>query len=133
MFKLKNFAKVVNGVVVGVQQSKNKPIDNELFECDEITQIGDTFDGENFTPFVLSLQQVKTEKIAQIKREAANRISSFDWQISRATRRTALGKPQKRAKNDVYQLQHDIEVASDNAEIAINAMVTVDEINNFTW
>lgn len=83
--------------------------------------------------YIPVLSDAKLLMVKQIKQQANERISSLDWQIKRADRRTALGKIQKKDKALVYQAQHDIEVASDNAELAVNALLTIEEVNAFVW
>ena len=71
--------------------------------------------------------------VLQIKAEAGERIKALDWMHSRADRHSALGKPLKKAKAEVYQLQQDIEELSDQAEIDVNALTTVEAVQAFTW
>lgn len=80
-----------------------------------------------------TLASSKVERVIQIKLEAAIRIKSLDWMHSRADRHSALGKPLKKAKNAVYQLQQDIEELSDQAEIDVNALTVVEAVRAFTW
>lgn len=82
---------------------------------------------------VESLPGVKASKIIGIKAEADKRISALDKLLRRSERHTALGKPQKKARNVVLQDQQDIEEASDVAEIAVQALTTIEAVKAFTW
>lgn len=84
-------------------------------------------------PVAPDLDATKAAKITQIKQEANERISALDWVLSRATRHVGLGKAPKKSLAEVYQMQDDIEVASDAAEIAVNLLTTAEEIKQFTW
>lgn len=79
------------------------------------------------------LQEEKAERKNQVKKEARERIESLAWQIERADRHDALGKPKKKDKVVVYQEQQDIEEASDLAELAIDALTDVDQVKSFAW
>lgn len=80
-----------------------------------------------------TLAAAQAARIAEINEEAKLRIEALDWMHERSDRHTALNKSQKKAKNEVYQLQQDIEEASDQAVIDIMALTTIEEVQSFVW
>lgn len=79
------------------------------------------------------IEKIKAARIALVKVEAGDRIAALDWQLQRADRHTELNKTPKKARAVVLTAQQKMEDDSDLAEIAINALTTIEEVNAFTW
>lgn len=79
------------------------------------------------------IETVRQLKIVEIKKQAGERIGALNWQHERAERHQVLGKAPKKASADVYLQQQLIEEASDQAELDVYALNTIEEINSFTW
>ena len=80
-----------------------------------------------------TLEGAKVKRLASIKSEAGNRISVLDWQLQRAARHVKLSRIGKKGELEVLQLQQDVEEASDQAEITVSALTSIEDVRNFTW
>ncbi|WP_339862533.1 hypothetical protein [Thalassospira alkalitolerans] len=77
------------------------------------------------------LEAARHALIQQVKTEAGKRIAATDWKVERARERDALNGTT--AVQDVYAERETIRSASDDAELAVLDLVTLDEIRAFTW
>lgn len=77
------------------------------------------------------LEAARSALIGRVKSEAGERIAETDWKVDRARERDALNGTT--TLQDVYAEREAIRTASDDAETAIAAFATMDEIQAFTW
>jgi len=77
------------------------------------------------------LEAARSALIGRVKSEAGERIAETDWKVDRARERDALNGTT--TLQDVYAEREAIRTASDEAETAIAALATLDEIQAFTW
>ncbi|SHO54412.1 hypothetical protein [Vibrio quintilis] len=98
--------------------------------CREILDSGAVIEYEYTEPDIESL---KSQRITQIKQEAQSRISALDWRLQRAQERESLNVTDVETVEDVMKLREAIRTASNNAETAVNALTSADEITSFEW
>ncbi|WP_419798700.1 MAG: hypothetical protein ACNI26_03230 [Terasakiella sp.] len=77
------------------------------------------------------LKTARSALVGRVKSEAGERITATDWKVDRARERDALNGTT--TLQDVYAEREAIRTASDEAETAIAALATLDEIQAFTW
>ena len=77
------------------------------------------------------LDAARSALVGRVKSEAGERIAATDWKVDRARERDALNGTT--TLKDVYAEREAIRTASDEAETAIAALATLDEIQAFTW
>lgn len=80
-----------------------------------------------------SLNEHKSDGIIKIKSEAAQRISALDWELERVNERKIRGKKSQSDIDIVLDKRESIRVASDEAEVKLNALTTIDEVKAFSW
>ena len=80
-----------------------------------------------------SLDAAIATKIAEIKSEAERRITALDWRLQRAQEREQLGESGVETVSDVLVLREQIRQASNAAEVAVAALLTVEEVVAFSW
>ena len=84
-------------------------------------------------PVPPSLDEVKADKISEIKAEAERRITALDWRLQRAQEREQLGEAGVEAVADVLALREQIRQASNAAELAVSILTDVSAVQVFTW
>ena len=84
-------------------------------------------------PVPPSLDEVKADKISEIKAEAERRITALDWRLQRAQEREQLGEAGFETVADVLTLREQIRQASNAAEAAVATLLTVEEVVAFSW
>ena len=77
------------------------------------------------------LEAARYALVSRVKSEAGERIAATEWKVGRARERDALNGTA--TLQDVYAEREAIRTASDEAETAIAALATMDEIQAFTW
>ena len=77
------------------------------------------------------LEAARSALIGRVKSEAGERIAETDWKVDRARERDALNGTT--TLQDVYAEREAIRTASDEAETAITALATMEELQAFTW
>ncbi len=77
------------------------------------------------------LEAARSALVGQVKAEAGDRIAATDWKVQRAQERDTLNGTT--TLQDVYAEREAIRSASDEAETAIAALATMEEIQAFTW
>lgn len=77
------------------------------------------------------LEEARSALVGRVKSEAGERIAATDWKVDRARERDALNGTT--TLQDVYAEREAIRTASDEAETAISALATLDEIQAFIW
>ena len=77
------------------------------------------------------LDAARQAMIRRVKREAGERIAATDWKVERARERDVLNGTT--VLQEVYAEREAIRGASDEAELAILDLATLDEIMAFTW
>jgi len=92
---------------------------------------GGTIEHEYHVPVIPLLTDMQSAKVAQIKAEAAQRIRALDWKVERAKERDALNT--SNTLESVLLEREAIRVASNEAEKAVNALATTNEVEKFTW
>jgi hypothetical protein len=80
-----------------------------------------------------SLDEYKAEAVQRIKLEAHSRIQSLDWKVTRAKERIAIGADSEKELTDVYTERDAIRAASDQAEIDVMALDTIEAVKIFKW
>lgn len=73
----------------------------------------------------------KAEKILEIKAEAERRIHLLDWRLERAKEREVLGIVGYETVTDIYQLKEDIRQWSNQLEVELMQLNTLDDISSF--
>ena len=84
-------------------------------------------------PVPPSLDEVKADKISEIKAEAGRRITALDWRLQRAQEREQLSETGFESVSDVLVLREQIRQASNVAEAAVATLLTVEEVVAFSW
>lgn len=74
----------------------------------------------------------KAEKILEIKAEAERRIKLLDWRLERAKEREALGIVGYETVNDIHQLKEDIRQWSNQIEVELMQLESIDAVNVFS-
>ncbi|MBO6522104.1 hypothetical protein [Thalassospira sp.] len=77
------------------------------------------------------LEAARQALIRKVKAEASDRIAASDWKVDRARERDALNGTT--TLQDVYAEREAIRTASDEAELAILDLTSLDEIREFIW
>tara|TARA_B100000513_G_C11864556_1_gene173901 strand:+ start:179 stop:616 length:438 start_codon:yes stop_codon:yes gene_type:complete len=77
------------------------------------------------------LEAARQALIRKVKTEAGDRIAASDWKVDRARERDALNGTT--TLQDVYAEREAIRTASDEAELAILDLTTLDEVREFAW
>ena len=90
-------------------------------------------DGPGSAQPVPSLDEAKAAKVVEIKAEAERRITALDWRLQRAQEREQLGESGVKTVSDVLVLREQIRQASNAAEVAVAALLTVEEVVAFSW
>lgn len=75
---------------------------------------------------------IRAEKILKIKAEAERRIRLLDWRLERAKERKALGIVGYETVNDIYQLKEDIRQWSNELEVVLMQLDSIEEVNAFS-
>lgn len=84
-------------------------------------------------PQPITLDEAKAAKVVEIKAEAERRITALDWRLQRAQEREQLGESGVETVSDVLVLREQIRQASNAAEVAVAALLTVEEVVAFSW
>lgn len=84
-------------------------------------------------PVPPSLDEVKADKISEIKAEAERRIAALNWRLQRAQEREQLGETGFETVADVLALREQIRQASNAAELAVSTLTEVSAVQAFTW
>ena len=84
-------------------------------------------------PQPITLDEAKAAKVVEIKAEAERRITALDWRLQRAQEREQLGETGVETVSDVLVLREQIRQASNAAEVAVAALLTVEEVVSFSW
>ena len=84
-------------------------------------------------PVPPSLDEVKADKISEIKAEAERRIVALNWRLQRAQEREQLEETGAETVADVLALREQIRQASNSAELAVSTLTDVGEVLAFTW
>ncbi|HHQ4624462.1 TPA: hypothetical protein ACSPZX_000144 [Aeromonas veronii] len=84
-------------------------------------------------PVPPSLDEVKADKISEIKAEAERRIVALNWRLQRAQEREQLGETGFETVADVLALREQIRQASNAAELAVSTLTEVSAVQAFTW
>ncbi|MFM5015321.1 hypothetical protein ACEUBZ_00540 [Aeromonas veronii] len=84
-------------------------------------------------PVPPSLDEVKADKVSEIKAEAERRIVALNWRLQRAQERERLGEAGVEAVADVLVLREQIRQASNAAELAVSTLTDVSAVQAFTW
>ena len=84
-------------------------------------------------PVPPSLDEVKADKISEIKAEAERRIVALNWRLQRAQEREQLGEAGVETVADVLALREQIRQASNAAELAVSTLTEVSAVQAFTW
>lgn len=90
-------------------------------------------DGALIHDLAIALSRKKAERIAQIKREAAEHIAASDWRLERAREREAAGWATLAAVDAVLAEREAVRRSSDAAEAAVAACTTLAELAALTW
>ncbi|SHO59260.1 hypothetical protein [Vibrio quintilis] len=81
----------------------------------------------------IDIAELKSERITQIKQEAEERITCLNWRLQRAQERESLNVTDVETVEDVMKLREAIRTASNDAELAVNQLETVEAIESFSW
>lgn len=79
------------------------------------------------------VDDAKTARIALIKTEANDRIVALDWKVTRVSERKQRSRASQAEYDAVLDERETIRTASDQAEIDVSALTTVQDVQNFTW
>ena len=78
-----------------------------------------------------NLELAKQDLVIRIKTEAAERIAATDWKVERAKERDALNGTT--TLQDIYADRELIRGLSDEAEVAVLLLDTMEEVIAFSW
>ena len=84
-------------------------------------------------PVPPSLDEVKADKISEIKAEAERRIVALNWRLQRAQEREQLGETGVETVADVLALREQIRQASNATEAAVAQLTDVAGVTAFYW
>lgn len=79
------------------------------------------------------ISALKSDKIAQIKIDAAQMISDTDWRLQRAQEREQIGVADGESVSEVLAEREAIRAASNRAETEVNRLRSAKSIKNYTW
>ena len=148
---MNRYARVIDGVAVEVWDATDfAPHPSTVFvaelaaqfiECPSNVIAGTLYDGiSKWTPPLVDnvpadaeLSAAKAARIELIKQEAADRIAATDWRLERARERAALGEQNLETEADVLAEREQIRQASNAAEAAVIALITVEQVKTFSW
>jgi len=121
-----------HGIVKAVTENREETAAPHMIEIDfyDLSLMGKTWDGEKF---FVPLAQAISDRVARVKIEASGRISALDWKVTREDERIKLKNKPDADYKAVLQERDDIRDASNQAEIDVAALTTVEEVENFTW
>ena len=75
----------------------------------------------------------RAEKILAIKTEAERRINLLQWRLERAREREALGIAGYETVNDIYQEKESIRQWSNQLEVELMQLESVDAVDSFCF
>ena len=78
-----------------------------------------------------NLELAKQDLVTQIKQEAADRIAASDWKVERAKERDALNNTN--TLQEIYAERELIRGLSDEAEVAVLLLETLESVTEFSW
>ncbi|OXX44919.1 hypothetical protein B9J93_12395 [Vibrio sp. V17_P4S1T151] len=76
---------------------------------------------------------LKAEKILAIKAEAERRINLLEWRLERAREREALGIVGYETVTDIYQLKEAIRQWSNQREVELMRLESIEQVSEFTF
>ncbi|HHY0363269.1 TPA: hypothetical protein ACVU1O_003456 [Vibrio cholerae] len=76
---------------------------------------------------------LKAEKILVIKAEAERRINLLEWRLERAREREALGIVGYETVTDIYQLKEAIRQWSNQREVELMRLESIEQVSEFTF
>ncbi|MBF0448729.1 MAG: hypothetical protein HQL67_11055 [Magnetococcales bacterium] len=79
----------------------------------------------------VDLEEARQALISRIKTKAAERIAATDWKVERARERDALNGTT--TLQDVYAERELIRQASDEAEVAVAGLASMEAVIAFSW
>ena len=78
-----------------------------------------------------NLELAKQDLVFRIKTDAADRIAATDWKVERAKERDALNNTT--TLQDIYAERELIRGLSDEAEVAVLLLETLESVAEFSW
>ena len=78
-----------------------------------------------------NLDLAKQDLVVRIKTEAAERIAATDWKVERAKERDALNDTN--TLQEIYANRELIRELSNEAEVAVLLLETLEEVTAFSW
>ncbi|HAS6385927.1 TPA: hypothetical protein RQJ82_002228 [Vibrio vulnificus] len=97
--------------------------------------------GNAYEEFIFSSESVietdltilKAEKILGIKAEAERRIHLLDWRLERAKERETLSIVGYETVNDIYQQKEEIRQWSNQVEVKLMQLESIEQVSEFTF
>ena len=80
-----------------------------------------------------SLEEEITNKVEEIKKEAAMRIQATDWRITRYNEQVTLGISISEDLQVILLDRQSIRDANNIAENTVKSMTNIDNVRYFTW
>ena len=141
------YARVIDGVAVEIWDATDfaphpsvvfvAELADQFIQCPSDVVAGSQYNGAEWAPPPIDyfgiLSNVKNNRIAIIKDEAADRIAATDWRLERARERAALGEQNQETEADVLAEREQIRQASNAAEAAVIALTMVEQVKTFSW
>jgi len=118
-------------IIENLTNPGQSPIDGDMIK--ETFENGTVIESQYQDSLTTPLIDAKIACLSQIKTEANDRISAFDWKITKAQEQLALGIITQVVLEVIYQERQDIRDASNVAEAVVSTLTTTQEIIDFTW
>jgi hypothetical protein len=129
------YAQLTNGIVTSVTETADKlpeSPDHIVIDSFNMSLIGKAHDGVNFHEQIISLEQAKAAKIAQIRQEQAQQINALSWRVERARERELIGATGE-SVIEVLTLREGIRQKGNLACAEVEMLTDSQSVQIFDW
>lgn len=91
--------------------------------------------GEQLPEPITDIENIKFNKVPEIKQQATQLIANTEWQLQRANERDSLGVEllESETPKAIMSYREAVRRASNRAEAELNKLRSVKTVNAFTW
>lgn len=129
------YAQLTSGVVTSVTETAEElpaSPNHIAIESYDTSLLGLHYDGVNFHAPILTLEEAKAEKIAQIRQEQSQQINALTWRVERAKERELLGVAGE-SVIDVLTLRESIRQKGNLACAQVEMLADLQGVQGFNW
>jgi K+-transporting ATPase c subunit len=129
------YAQLTNGIVTSVTETTEalpESPDHIVIDSFNMSLIGKAHDGVNFHKQIISLEQAKAAKIAQIRQAQAEKINALAWRVERAKERELIGAVGE-SVIEVLTLRENIRQKGNIACANVEMLTDLQSVQGFDW